>query len=99
MGRTAVTHSPRVSRARRVMTKEELDTWRAKRDADDEALLREFRTTSGGAFPGWAEYLTPGSGQHAKVRDSTVDFREMSLMSTGRIINAGGKRLVPGRNS
>ena len=99
MGRVEGTRSPRVPRARRVMNKEELAAWRAKRDAEDEALMREFRTTSGGSYPGWAEHLTPGSGKHAKLRDGTVDFREMSLMSTGRIINAGGKRLQPGRNS
>ena len=99
MGRVEVTHSPRAPRARRVMTEEELVAWRAQRDAEDEAIAREFRTTSSGAFPGWLEYATPVSGRHAKLRDSVIDFREMSLMSTGRIVNAGGKRLVPGRNS
>jgi hypothetical protein len=91
------TRSPRAPRARRVMDEAELAAWRAKRDAEDEALMKEFRTTSGGAFPGWAEYTTPGGGTHAKLRDGTTDFREMSLMSTGRIINFGGKRIVPGR--
>ena len=84
-------------RARRVETEAERAERRARRHAEDEALLKEFATTSGGAFPSWRNDALPIDNRAAKRRDATTDFREMSLMSTGRIINFGGKRIVPGR--
>lgn len=61
-------------------------------EAEEEALLREFRTTSSSAFPTWGQ-ASPRDTAHGRLRDATTEFREMSLMSTGKIINMGGKRI------
>ena len=88
---------PPQPRARRVYSEAERAERRAVRAAEEEAILKEFATTSGGAFPSWTRDAIPRDNRAAKLRDATTDFREMSLMSTGRIINFGGKRIVPGR--